>query len=229
MPPVVFVDKSTGLDDAGSRMTFTLPVTARAGDTLLAVIASDPTQTGPSNGDREVWDVLAELAVGSAKVYVLRRTVAEDEGIETSIDFNGAWLQGVLMVYRGLDDGAAALGSAISSIVASTNFVCPSETLVRYSDLYLGIVVVTSAVVLVTNPLSSTERHEELGANATLEVFEILPEAPGATGTKTATTAANRTGVAASIALASLPTVQSSLVAIALDPPGTIGLALEGV
>lgn len=229
MPPAVFVDKAVGVDTAGDLITFTLPATVRAGDVLLALVAGDPTQTGPTADSLLEWSLLTTLAVGPAIVYVLRRTATDDEGVSTAIAFNGAWLMGVLMDYRGVDAAAAAIGSAIANIAASTNFACPSETLARYSDLYLGIAVVTSAATGVTPPAGTIERHEQQAGGRTLEVFELLAEAPGATGTKTATTGANQSGVAASIALAALPTLHGLDYPIVLDPPGTIGLPMEGV
>jgi hypothetical protein len=97
------------------------------------------------------------------------------------------------------------------------------------NDMYLGIAGVTSASVSVTPPAGTTEREDQaITGGRELETFDLHPEATGATGTKTATTGANQSGVAISVALAAAPLIAVDRT-IKLDPPGTIGLPTVGV
>lgn len=233
MPPAQFIAKATGATVGGLafHQAFTTPATRKPGDTYVAVVVQDPQ---PSHVDLTFagnvgWEELAEIELANATVIIARRVAAEADPatLDLYLTSVGAFILSALFLYRGLDNAAAAIGASGSNIAASTNFACPSRTLAAYSDLYLGIVGVTSAAVAVTQAAGTTERHEALGTK-TLELFDLFAEASGATGIKTATTAANQSGVAASIALATLPLIGAGR-SFSLLPIGGIGLPLVGV
>jgi hypothetical protein len=110
----------------------------------------------------------------------------------------------------------------------ASNFVCPARELAAYSDLYIGLVLVTTAATAVTPPAGCLERHEEQAGGRTLEVFDLLAEATGTTGTKVATVAAAQDGLTASIALAAAPVIGFGK-SFTFEPIGAIGLPDEGV
>lgn len=230
MPPVVFVDKVAGTVNAGV-VSFAPPVLTKPGDTLLAVVLLDPANADfdPTSAVSAAWENLATHQGANAAVFVARRIAAADDGAEVELELTGPglWVLAVLLVYRGLDPAAPLVASSASDVNASTNFVCPSRALTTYSDLYLGIAGVSSAAVAVAPPAGTTERYDAGAGGRELEVFDFLAEATGATGTKTATTGANQSGIAASYALAALP-VQTAQ-GVAFDPAGAVGLPVRGV
>lgn len=236
MPPVRFRDKTTPtpLTGVGDTMTFTVPALAKHGDHLIAVIACSTLVDGLSEEPvNDPWEDVGGPTISAGGVrFMVVRHVFDVENDPPTLDMQlndvPTFALGVLLAYEALVDGGIAEGATATSIVASTNFVCPSVTLGAYSDLYLGLVCVTSAGVAVTPPGGSTERHEQLSGGRTLEVFELLAEAAGATGTKTATTAGAQTGTAGSVALPAVPVVGAGKT-FALNPIGTIGLPVVGV
>lgn len=234
MPPIQFITKVTGLAGSGPTIIdFTVPTSgAKVGDSMLAVIMVD-TGSGatPDPANLNGWTQLV-LAIGaSAWVMVLRREIAATDlsPLHVQLSPAPAWFQAVLLVYRDLSQDVPS--SAFTDIAASTNFVCPSRTLVRYSDMFLGVVGVTNWAigVDVAPPGGTTERHDSNDGNRELEVFELLPEAPGATGTKTATTGSNRNGIALSLGFGSNGVMDSARKPVFFDPPGAIGLPTVGV
>lgn len=230
MPPAQFIAKVAGSWTAATDLvTFATPTIARPGDQLLAVIACDTLVDDLVEG--QDWETIGILTAGTARALVVRHICAGDEPASLSLQLDSvpSWSLSVLLVYRDLDDTAALVGNTASLITTSTNFQCPSQTLTTYSDLYLGIVIVTSAAVSVTEPAGTTERHDGTagGVSKELEIFELLTEVTGATGSKTATTVAPQTGMAASIALKAKPTLRPA--AIVPDVAGAIGLVTVGV
>lgn len=226
MPPAVPIAQVIGVAGAPTTIrTFATPAARKAGDTYLAIVATGGAQTldvANSSG----WEQLAALQTANGTVIVARRIAADTDGPSLQIQVSAVptFVRSVLLVYRALDPDAVIVGATASAITASVNFVCPTQALARYSDLYLGIVAVSSATVAVTPPAGTTERYDATGG---LEVFELLAEAAGLTGTKTATTAVAQTGIAASIALATYP--PASGLSFTFDPIGAIGLPTVGV
>lgn len=234
MPPSQFIATASGaLDVTNETLTFAVPSTCKPGDHLIAIIAATTAVSGfdPDIPENAGWESLALFAGATATGIVARRIFDADTPSTVSLTMDAASASGIgaLQVYRDLET-SPAVGASSSNIAASTNFVCPSRDLTRYSDLYIGIVVVTSAIVAVTNPANTTERHEHGATAFELEIFDVLPETPGATGTKTATTAANQSGLAASIALAASGLRGGNKTLTGIAPiPGMLGLPTKGV
>lgn len=230
MPPAVFVGSAPATAGADS-FVFLAPAATKARDTVLAIVATASTN-GPDIDalTAGAWSQAAELPGADATIWVLRREAQDDDlgDIEIPMLDALAWGLGALVVYRNLDPSAAIVGASAAAIAATTDFACPARVLVAYSDLYLGAVLVTSAATAVTPPAGALERHEQQAGGRALEVYELLLEAPGSTGPRTATTAAAQSGVAASIALSADPVVGVGKV-FRFDPVGTIGLPTKGV
>lgn len=234
MPPASFVAATAGSAGVGDDFaTFQIPAIAKPGDTLVAIVALDADDTGlDTDAVLELgWSELNDFGSPGSNLYAFRRELAQGEASGVAFELLGTLTNpglAAMLVYRGLDNGAAVVGATGSVITASTNFVCPSRVLTSYSDLYLGIVLVDTAATAIAPPGGTTERLELQTTGRTLAVFDFLAEATGSTGTKTATTGANQSGIAAAIALAALPIVGFGK-AFAFDPIGTIGLPSKGV
>jgi hypothetical protein len=250
MPPIVFVAKAVGVLVGGSA-TFAVPLTTKPGDLMVAIIdAPGPTTYEGDDPLNALWlaadgslGPLAWLVGGSVVVTVLTRVARADDPATLTVKGDAAMtsLRAVLLVYRGADvaqpqpaDGsfvahavpAVAWGS--TAIAASTNFACPSLASTTYSDLYLGVVVVSTGATAVVPPAGAIERDEQQASARTLEVFDAYPEAVGATGTKTATAGPPAySGIAIGVLLKSgaLPPTKP----LASAWPGAIGLPTEGV
>lgn len=233
MPPAIFIGAAAGAIDGFEVFHFPLPASTKPGDTAIMVIVGfEDTLVVPDSFDDLTYvDYLDALAIGGdqARVAVARRVIRETDPpvLLVHVGSPGSTTLSCVLVYRDLAD-VATISASGSEIAASTNFVCPSRTLARYSDLYLGIVAIRSAGVAVTPPAGTTERYEDTTGGHTLEAFELRAEAPGATGTKTATTAAAQTGTANSMALA-VNGIRGSNKSIKISPAGCIGLPTEGV
>lgn len=228
MPPASFVGKATG-SNVGATFSFVAPAQTQPGDEYVMIVASSGIGTfeldDPVNAE---IDWLDAANVVNAELFVVRRRAEEGDPPTISIkaDAAPAWALSVLFVYRQLRD-VASVGMSGSQITASVNFPCPSRVLAEYSDLYLGIVAVTTAATLVLRPANTTKLHEEQTGGRTLAVFELLAETGGATGAVLAATGAPQSGGTASVALA----VVAPLVALTLVPdvPGAIGFVEVGV
>jgi hypothetical protein len=228
--PAAFIAAAEATYAAGP-LTFTIltPPATKVGDSMIALIGTD-SATSTIASSPAGWTTLATYTTAARRFFVLRKPATDEEPASHVFTMSSAVdQQAVMLVYRGLDTNFGVIEGSATQITTSTSFICPSRTLVAYSDLYLGIAFVSSAAVAVTNPGGTTERHDATdGAIATsLEVFELLPEATGATGTKTATTAATQSGLAVSILLSVLPPVPAQ--SLVPDVPGAIGFTSVGV
>jgi hypothetical protein len=236
MPPAAFIAAAGATLSIGSTgatsLTALVPTTVQPRDSLLFVIAASDLATGdvaPTTLPAG-WSVLGRFATTTRVVNVLRRIATDTEPPShtiATVGTTGAGIAvgGVLLVYRGLDSGAPRVDGGIVDVTASTAFPCPSLTLAVYSDLYLGIAMNTT-VATFAPPSGATERFEAV-TNVELEVFELLREATGATGTQTATASGAVSGLAAAIALKTLPPLPAP--AITPDVPGAIGFVTVGV
>lgn len=233
MLPLVFIGDVTGTG-GGVTQSFAVPAATKPGDKQIAIIAVAPqiSHVDVDDGDNPYgWEELAAIALTSATIIVARRTALDDDPDTLTLKVTAAatWVMSAMETYRGDLDTTAAVGAAGADVAASTSFACPSQNLARYSDLYLGIAVVTSAGVAVTPPAGTTERHEHSAAGRTLQAFDLLPETPGATGVKAATTGANQTGSAASIALTTTGLIGGKSLTDVSPVPGMLGLPMWGV
>lgn len=236
MPPVQITAAVTSdYVTANTSITFETPAT-RSGDQLIALLAF----TSITINIDAINDSLDLAAVGwestvtrtaTSTLIVLRRTATIDEPVEHVIDLDATGPQGhaIMLALRGVDVGADILGApAMTNITTSAAYVCPSQTAAKYSDLYVGIAYAAIGATAFAPPAGTTEQIEAANAHRILEVFTRLPEAPGATGTKTAVASVAATGFAASLALAAEPTIGLG-VSFAEAPAGAIGLPTQGV
>jgi hypothetical protein len=233
VPPAFFVAEATGATTGGANhQAFTTPAARKAGDAYIAAIVHAPgvshldfTQPGMS-----AWEEIESVPLVNATVILARRAATDSDPatLDLYVTNAGVWILSALIVYRGLDNVAAVVDADALDITTSTNFACPPMQLTTYSDLYIGIVGVTTAATAVTPPAGTSEKHEHAVSTRELEIFTFHAEAPGATGSKIATTAANQSGVVAALALATGPLLGDGKT-FSLDPIGTIGLPVEGV
>jgi hypothetical protein len=237
MPPVQFVSfkQSTGIDGSDTFTFDAIPTGIRKGDTILGIIGADPGVVDPLDGNAggTAYEKLLTVNTANGTVWVGRTIATGDEDADSLAIYSRGtitWGTSLLMVYRDLDLSGACVGSGVN-VAASTNFACPGRTMVRYQDLYLGIVVVSSANVAVTPPAGGVERFDASdGGTRRLEIFDILLETAGATFSKTATTAGAQSGLAASLALpgAGLRGFGKTLSGIHAIP-GMLGLPTKGI
>lgn len=232
MPPALVISSvaNEAIDGGDFFVDFIVPATAKPRDALIVIVAADDAADGPDFDELgSTWEELAELDASTGrKLWVLRHEVAVGDVGALRIPFDVQPAIGVLIVLRNVNLGAAAVGSSATAIAASTNFVAPSRGLAAYSDLFLGVVLVESAAVAVGHPANTTEVIENQYDGQTLEVFAYYREDVGASGTKTATTGAAQSGIAASIALAADPVIGAGK-SFDVDPVGTFGLPSFGV
>jgi hypothetical protein len=233
VPPVGFIASSPAAA-VGNEFAFATPAAANQGDVLIAIIATTDNSTVLSVTSTD-FETLAHLEIappasGRGQIWVLRHVVVDGDVAQlvataSATPTKGA---GVMLLFRGLDPFAALVAGDTSNVVGATNFACPSGVLAAYSDMYLGIAFVEASVD-VTPPAGTTELADVAGVFGAceLEVFQLLAEAVGATGTKTATTAAAQSGMAAAALLAA----QAVQVAPSITPdiPGAIGFVTVGV
>lgn len=237
MPPAVCMGAVAGAFADGPELDwiqFVVPSSTKPGDTMIAIVGGDSNLIDVDNTvpGAVLWEQLAKLTVANGTILLARRTVLADDPAEVDLhlDADASFSSALsLLVYRGLDTSAALLGASASNIAASTNFSCPARDFTRYSDLYIGIALVTSAAVAVTHPAGTTERQDfSHFAGKQICVFDFLLEATGSTGIKTATTAANQSGIATSLALQGMPAPGFGR-SFTFTPMGAIGLPLVGV
>jgi hypothetical protein len=241
MPPAAFIAAatcsfSTSPTTGNAVLTFLTPATTKPGDTLLIAVMSIDSTDGAVDTSRmpSGWSVVATYGptqLGQIAT-VVRRLATDTEPPSHAVALAGlAIAGGALLVYRGLDGGAAVVDGGIADVDISPAFPCPSLTLTTYSDLYVGIAWVSNGSVPVTPPSGTTERLDvaqaPFGAPCELAAFELLKEATGPTGAQTATTIPLHSGIAAAVALKTLPPFPAP--AITADIPGAIGFVTVGV
>ncbi len=233
MPPIVFIAAAAAIYDAGAgSLVVQTPLAVRPGDELFLVMAFHTgvfpvfgVDGSDSIATADGW-AYAYTTNAANTIVVMRRTVTDDEPGTHSATFTPATVgQAALIAYRGTDPSVAVV-PALTSSVAVKNHVCPSETLPDYSSLYLGIVMLVDGLA-VTAPAGTTVRLASDDATHSITLFDRLPEVLGATGTKTATTVANKTGLAASLLIGAQPVARGHTFSIA--PIGSIGLPTVGV
>ena len=231
-PPVVFLggNMATVVFITG-QFTVTTPSAAKAGDLLVLAIgmrSAVSTVDSLDNNDPSAsgWTLVQLVATASNQVALYTRTLDGSEtGTHTGKVTGSTNFQAAIVALRGLSS-IPATGAANDS-VATTNHVCPSQTLGLYSGAFLGVIVVNGAPPsALPGSLTADNLSGNDGTNGIM-VSLVRPEVAGATGTKTGMSGGARTGVAASFQC-----VAQSLAAgtgISFSPVGAIGLPLEGV
>jgi len=212
------------------RITFTAPLKMRAGDQLVAIFGSQGTEFVSATSS--TWDFINSFVSATNKrgCAVYRRIVTDSEPSSYTFDLNVTQeTLGALIVYRGLDNAAAWVGGSGVDFAAATVFPCPSRTLTRYSDLYLGVVLTTPVAGSISlpsgwNALGAFFTQSALGViSMRLAIFDIALEAVGATDTQRATDGVAQSGMAASVLLQGLPAP------IGVGVTRAIGLQVVGV
>ena len=235
MPPITFVGAGGAPTWAGANATLTMPSGIKPKDTLFAMIGVSQID-GSGLPVAAGWTLAATFtSLVAGTLYILTRTVDGTEGPSQTIQAGAgpvAWGAAACVAYRGVSKSMAAITGSLTTISAAVNFACPSRVTQAYSDLYMGIVIVSDASVAVTPASGTTERCDfaqtGAGATAELEIFDYIPEIVGVTGVKTASTATNHSGIAVSVLIpaAEPPGIDK---AINISPPGAIGLTTIGV
>ncbi len=233
MPPIIFIAAVAAEVNSGAgSLEVETPLSVRPGDELFLVMAF---QTGafPVEGvdgsdsiaTADGWSY-AYAANASNTLVVMRRTATDDEpGVHTATFTSETSAKAALIVYRGTDP-SVDLVPTLNSSTAVKNHVCPSQTLPAYSSLYLGIVMLIDGTA-VTPPAGTTVRLSAEDGGGSITLLDRLPEILGATGTKTATTVANKTGLAASLLIGAGSVARGKTFSMA--PIGAIGLPTVGV
>lgn len=228
MPPALFVAADSAIIGVDS-VRFEIPTTSKAGDTLLAIVARKTSDAAPVDPDD--WTAAATFVGATYTIHVYRRERVASESAHVDIAFDGNIVDpalGVIAVYRNLNTGADLVASSSANVAASVNYPCPSLVLSTYSDLYIGIPFLATNEVAITPPAGGTTRIHNHGDGMTLDVFDVLREAVGASGVQIAVAASAQTGIAAALVLAAGPVIGVGK-SFSFDPIGAIGLPSRGV
>ncbi len=234
MPPAQFIANAFGTFIGGNRAQhrFEIPAEVKAGDLLIAIVAGD-YDADVDASSAEDWEQLDNDTVGNGTITIARHLLTEDDPATLDLIMSGSntWAGALLMAYRGLDPFSPLVGGSAVNVVTLTTFSCPARTLTRYSDLYMGVVIVTSADVDVTPPANTVERYDaQFETTKRFHVWDRLRETPGSTTIHQATTAAARSGIAASYAFSAEGLRADGKTLSNIAPvPGMIGLSGIGV
>lgn len=229
MPPVVFIGCVPDVYPGGVSFTLTNHARVQPGDQLLAIVCTDSSATGLTIPTGWSATTLLGVAADGRKVRLVRKEYAAGDPPTWTFTPQGVWSgigKAALLTYRQLDVNAAIIAFNSTLVTASASIPCPSETLVKYSDLFLGIAYLNDELAL-TPPAGCTMRREVTGDGDMLSVFDFLAETPGATGIKTGTVGSPVTGIAISVALSALVTPPVST--LRADVSGAIGFTDIGV
>ncbi len=230
---VTNITTATGPSSMTRRITFAAPTSVREGDHLIAIFAGQGPEFISASSNAWPFVNIFTSATNNRGFAVYRRIATAAEPSTYMFDLNVTQeTLGALLIYRDLDPASTWVGGSATDHSAQTTFPCPSRTLTRYSDLYVGLALEVPSVGVIAPPSDSNERIEftqnALGApfsTLRLEAFDFAAEAIGATDTKRATMAA-ASGVAASFALQGMIAPGPGL----YIPPGAkvLGLPIAG-
>lgn len=235
MPPVQHIAASSAgwtASGVGAAYTITIdtPAAARAGDTVIALLVLTDAAAIEIDDDSE-WTTDFVHDGAADNIIAARYVIADDEGttlppIALSDEPTAAYV--ATLVKRGLPAGVAVYGASQATVAASTDYPCPSQSLVAYSGLYVGLVVSSVDGTAVVPPAGTTERLDFDGGARRIAVFDLLPEAAGDTGVRTATTASGN-GHAVSLAYAADHLIGGKSLAKLAAVSGMLGLPTRGV
>lgn len=235
MPPVQHVfASSAGWTESGAGAAFEIvintPSSVKVGDTVIAMIVLTSASAMALDAGSE-WTTDFAHQGADDNIVIARYVIDGEEGVTLPVlGFNQdpSDVYVMTIVKRGLAIGAAAYGAAQAVVAASTDWPCPSQTLGEYSGLYLGLCDNQNGAAAGFVPPAGATELLDFGAGGVrrFSVFEILPEAAGATGVKTATSDSGN-GHAVSIAYAATPTPRAQ--GLVPDVAGAIGFVTVGV
>ncbi len=230
MSPATPLDATAAVSTgAGALLTLRLPLRARQGLHILAVIAW-PTSVEPDL-DELGWDELGRVTDDTGSIAVLRRAATPDEPAAYVFEFAGELEvgdpapSGVMIVATGIGGGLAS-DAASTEFSAATSFVAPSANAGGYSDVALRVFYAASdGEFFFADPSLLIALAGADGANdASLAVTWSMPEQGGPTGTLEAEILAAN-GIAATFTLPAALAAQAPR----WDEPIAIGLPTVGV
>ena len=236
MPPI---QRSIAIVTTGNYasevLTFDAPSVCKKGDRILLFIGgadiAGKQDPGPSTDEAwsEVLLVSGPNAGGTADMVALvcERTFDPNEPGLMSIELvNGpAAITWCAIVYRGVQD---IVSPTEVNVTNSTNWPCPSISFVEYSGVLVGVAASDGTATNFTAP--GAERFDSAGSSLVrLLVFDLAPEAAGATGVKTATSAAAKYGACGSLGLVASGLVGSKSLSGVSPVSGMLGLPTRGV
>jgi hypothetical protein len=232
MPPVLFVDAAAGTIPVGfNGLRFEIPIAKPRDTAIIAMVSEVGKDPDVDALEADGWTEVGTFLGNTRNLWIFRRELTTGEpaylDVEFSIPFGVTPAFGVILVYRGLNNGAAVVGSGSTSFINVTDFIHPSLTLTTYSDLYIGFTVSETDAVTFTTA-DGTERIDHTAGGRSILAFDVLAEATGATGTKTSVASMLVNGFATSIALAADPVIGFGK-SFTVEPLGAIGLPSRGV
>lgn len=205
-----FVGASTAVTSRAATITLATPAGVQTGDTLLLLaFTANLTNTDVDTSSLPAgWSLLSRIAISSTVAVLARRIVVAGEPASHVFPLtatgSGQPVVGVIAAYRDLDPDAALVAASASQVLLGTSFACPSLTVTAHRDLYIGWCPTNSSTATAIPPAGTSE-HIDQGATqdgvGRAVMFDFVPTASGATGTKTATMSALVTGMAAAYAL----------------------------
>lgn len=235
MPPSFFVCKSDIREFA-----FELPSSGagvvKPGDTLIGILLCEEGTAGALHDDSIAagWSEEIITSGSGGTIFVGRRIATSTDALiqNMALDETPGWMIGAVLVYRQL---AGVVASASDAIAGEKDHIVPSLTLIAYSDLYLGIVGITTENATVDPPAAAIERLSEgdQGSLRHLEIFELRREVAGATGAQTTVGDNAQDSIVAAIAYAATPlgvvAGNTAAQSLSLVPFGSFGLPSIGV
>ena len=236
MPPAAFIATATPSTDSSSGFalsTFITPSSVQPGDTLLVLTASANGDSIDINALPAGWSRIGHFVSGSTLFGVCRREVTATEPASHTLQWTSitATMFAVMIVYRGLDNTRALVAGGVAVVASSTSYPCPGGSTTSYSDVYIGVCFANAVAVTFTPPGGTRERFDAsvtaFAANASIEIFELTPEATTTLTARTSTASGSGSGLAGSIIVATTPpTIAKPLPS---SSKGAIGLTTIGV
>lgn len=205
MVPAQYIGASEPTGLGTTTVAFTIPSGAKAGDTMIVIVATSSRSTAV--GLAAYSDIYGLIRAGVAEtspagssngqIFVATRTITGTETAALPLVFTAAPAnaRGVALLYRGVT--ATLVDKQVADVAASTSFAIPASTAIRYSDQWIGITYASSAAVTFTPALSTTERYDAIVGATGLAVDDRLWDSAGAISGKLASSSAAATGIAA--------------------------------
>jgi hypothetical protein len=215
MPPLVHIETvATPLDYADGVLTLAAPTRCKKGDRIVAFIAAADwggvSFASPDTDEawEDVLDSEHQVGVVDIRLAVITRIFDPADPAAMSVMLSGepedlAWCA---IAYRAavedLAEGVINDGNE-AAFEAETDVVFPSIDFPEYSGLFIGVAI-SGDNQAATCPAGTNERFDGSGDTdgvVRLLVMDWLPEAAGASGTKTATLAGASDGFCLSFGL----------------------------